>query len=178
MKHSVVAAAAAVLLASPLPALDGQPGMHDPSTVVVHDGKFYVYATGGGLPIAISADGWAWRRAGTLMQALPGGRPGPEVIARGGNNTWAPDVIRSGDKYFVYYSAPGTQPKAAIVIGIYNDRQTVIDDGVSKRLTLKKGPNVIRGAIVNVGGATDFCARFLDGEDRPLKGITVSLADR
>ena len=40
--------------------------------------------------------------------------PGPEVIARGGNNTWAPDVIRSGDKYFVYYSAPGTQPKSAI----------------------------------------------------------------
>jgi arabinan endo-1,5-alpha-L-arabinosidase len=114
MKHSVAAAAAAVLLASPLSALDGQPGMHDPSTVVVHDGKFYVYATGGGLPIAISDDGWAWRRAGTLMQALPGGRPGPEVIARGGNNTWAPDVIRSGDKYFVYYSAPGTQPKSAI----------------------------------------------------------------
>ena len=28
------------------------------------------------------------------------------------------------------------------VIGIYGDRQTVIDDGVSKRLTLKKGPNV------------------------------------
>ena len=48
------------------------------------------------------------------MQAVPGGLPGPEVIARGGNNTWAPDVIRSGDKYFVYYSAPGTQPKAAI----------------------------------------------------------------
>ena len=48
------------------------------------------------------------------MQAVPGGRPGPDVIARGGNNTWAPDVIRVGDKYFVYYSAPGTQPKAAI----------------------------------------------------------------
>jgi hypothetical protein len=64
------------------------------------------------------------------------------------------------------------------VIGIYNDRQTVIDDGVSRRLTLKKGPNVIRGAIVNAGGATDFCARFLDGEDRPIKGLTVSLADR
>ena len=88
--------------------------MHDPSTVVVHDGKFYVYATGNGLPISISDDGWTWRRAGTLMQAVPGGRPGPDVIARGGNNTWAPDVIRSGDKYFVYYSAPGTQPKSAI----------------------------------------------------------------
>ena len=62
------------------------------------------------------------------------------------------------------------------VIGIYNERQTVIDDGVSKRLTLKKGPNVVRAAIINAGGATDFCARFLDSEDRPIKGITVSVA--
>ena len=61
------------------------------------------------------------------------------------------------------------------VIGIYNDRQTVIDDGVSKRLTLKQGPNVIRAAIVNAGGHTDFCARFLDDQDRPLKGMTVSV---
>ncbi|HEU4391660.1 MAG TPA: acetylxylan esterase [Blastocatellia bacterium] len=63
------------------------------------------------------------------------------------------------------------------VIGIYGDRQTVIDDGVSKRLTLNKGPNVVRAAIVNGGGATDFCARFLDAEDKPLKEITVSLGE-
>jgi hypothetical protein len=37
------------------------------------------------------------------------------------------------------------------VIGI-NDRQTVIDDGVSQRLQLKKGSNVIRAAIVNASG--------------------------
>ena len=61
------------------------------------------------------------------------------------------------------------------VIGIYGDRQTVIDDGVSKRLTLKKGPNIVRAAIVNGGGATDFCARFLDADDKPLKGFTVSV---
>ena len=48
------------------------------------------------------------------MQAVPGGKPGPDVIARGGNNSWAPDIIRSGDKYFLYYAAPGTQPKAAM----------------------------------------------------------------
>ncbi len=63
------------------------------------------------------------------------------------------------------------------VIGIYGDRQTVIDDGVSKRLTLRKGPNVVRAAVINGGGATDFCARFLDSTDRPLKGITVSLSE-
>ncbi len=61
------------------------------------------------------------------------------------------------------------------VIGIYGDRQTVIDDGVSKRLTLQKGPNIVRAAVVNGGGATDFCARFLDAADQPLKGLTVTL---
>lgn len=63
------------------------------------------------------------------------------------------------------------------VIGIYGDRQTVIDDGVSKRLTLKKGPNVVRCAVVNGGGATDFCARFLDENDAPVKDFTVNLGD-
>jgi len=63
----------------------------------------------------------------------------------------------------------------AEVIGIYGDRQTFIDDGISKRLTLKRGPNVLRCAVINAGGATDFCARFLDAQDRPLKGFTVSL---
>ena len=61
------------------------------------------------------------------------------------------------------------------VIGIYGDRQTVIDDGVSNRLTLKKGPNIVRAAIVNGGGATDFCARFLDADDKPLKGLGVTV---
>ena len=64
------------------------------------------------------------------------------------------------------------------VISIFNDRQTVIDDGVSKRLTLKRGANVIRAAILNAGGATDFCARFLDAGDRPIKELTVSLTER
>ena len=62
------------------------------------------------------------------------------------------------------------------VTALYNDRQAVIDDGVSKRLTLKQGANVIRAAIVNAGGATDFCARFLDEQDRPIKTLTATLS--
>ena len=61
------------------------------------------------------------------------------------------------------------------VIGIYGDRQTVIDDGVSKRVTLKKGANIVRCAVINGGGATDFCARFLDADDKPLKRFTLSV---
>jgi arabinan endo-1,5-alpha-L-arabinosidase len=48
------------------------------------------------------------------MQYVPGGKPGPEVLARGGNNTWAPDIIHIGDKYFLYYAAPATQPRSAV----------------------------------------------------------------
>jgi hypothetical protein len=61
------------------------------------------------------------------------------------------------------------------VIAIYGDRQTVLDDGVSKRLTLSKGANILRAAIINGGGATDFCARFLDGDDRPIHNIAVNV---
>src|SRR5205809_5517265 len=63
------------------------------------------------------------------------------------------------------------------VVGIYGDRQTVIDDGVSKRLTLRKGRNIVRCAVFNGGGATDFCARFLDAEEKPLKRFTISVGD-
>ena len=104
----------AALLALPANALDGEILIHDPATVIAEAGRYYTYGTGSGLPILMSEDGWTWRRAGSLMSALPGGKPGSEVLARGGDNTWAPDVIHIGGKYFVYYSAPGTQPKSAI----------------------------------------------------------------
>ncbi|MES1263779.1 MAG: acetylxylan esterase, partial [Peristeroidobacter soli] len=61
------------------------------------------------------------------------------------------------------------------VIALNDDRQSVIDDGVSRRVTLRKGRNVIRAAIINGGGATDFCARFLDENERPIQGLVVSL---
>ena len=61
------------------------------------------------------------------------------------------------------------------LIALNDDRQSVIDDGVSRRITLRKGRNVIRAAILNGGGATDFCARFLDENDQPIPRLSVSL---
>ena len=105
-------AATLLPLAPPVLTLDGDPGIHDPSTIMIHEGKFYTYGTGRGLPGLVSDDGWTWRPAGSAMDAVQGDRA--EVLERGGNNTWAPDVIRSGGRYFVYYSAPATQPRSAI----------------------------------------------------------------
>ena len=61
------------------------------------------------------------------------------------------------------------------VIGIYGDRPNIIDDGVSKKLTLKKGANVIRCALHNQQGMNDFCARFLDANDKPISNLTINL---
>jgi hypothetical protein len=61
------------------------------------------------------------------------------------------------------------------VVDLFGDRRMVMDDCVSKRLTLNKGPNVIRGAVINGPGLSDFCVRFIDDKGEPIKDITLSL---
>ena len=61
--------------------------------------------------------------------------------------------------------------EAAILSG---DRRMVMDDVVSTRLTLNKGKNIIRGAVINGPGMSDFCVRFLDEKGQPVKDITIS----
>ena len=69
-------------------AQEGQPWIHDPSTIMECDGKYYTFGTGGGG--LISEDGWNW---------YPGAeRPG------GGA---APDAMKIGNRYLVAYSSTG-----------------------------------------------------------------------
>src|SRR5665213_3469249 len=72
----------------PAMALDGEPYIHDPSTVLQCDGKYYTWGTGGtGL---VSDDGWTWH-SGARVQ---GGA--------------APDLIHLGDRcYRAYASSDG-----------------------------------------------------------------------
>lgn len=54
------------------------------------------------------------------------------------------------------------------------DRRMVADDGMSNRINLKQGENVIRGAIINGPGMSDFCVRFVKENGEPItKGITI-----
>jgi arabinan endo-1,5-alpha-L-arabinosidase len=70
------------------PALDGEPYIHDPSTIVFSDGKYYTFGTGaGGL---MSDDGWTWHSGAV--------RPGGGV---------APDIIKIGGRYWVAYATGG-----------------------------------------------------------------------
>lgn len=54
------------------------------------------------------------------------------------------------------------------------DRRMVMDDCMSRRLTLKKGRNIIRGAIINGPGMSDFCLRFLHEDGTPVTNFTIS----
>lgn len=66
----------------------GKPFIHDPSTIIESDGKYFTFGTGGGG--LISKDGWTWN-SGAI-------RPG------GGA---APDVVKIGDRYLIAYGATG-----------------------------------------------------------------------
>ena len=66
----------------------GAPFIHDPSTIMECDGKYYTFGTGGGG--LISEDGWSWHSGAV--------RPG------GGA---APDAVKIGDRYLVGYCATG-----------------------------------------------------------------------
>ena len=92
MKKTILAAAlaalASLMISNNAYAQTGKPYIHDPSTVMLCDGKYYTFGTGGGG--LISSDGWSWESGAV--------RPG------GGA---APDAIKIGDRYLIAYSATG-----------------------------------------------------------------------
>ena len=92
----VLRAVVALSLASSSFALDGQIQIHDPSTIIRSEGKFYTYGTGG-TPL-VSDDGWTWRRGVTPSRS-----------------GLAPDVIHLGDRYYLYVARNvGAQPRAEV----------------------------------------------------------------
>jgi len=60
-------------------------------------------------------------------------------------------------------------------VGLFGDRRMVMDDCVSKRLTLSKGRNVVRGAVINGPGMSDFCVRFIDENGKAVTNFTITL---
>ncbi len=59
------------------------------------------------------------------------------------------------------------------VLLLSGDRRMVKDDAVSPRITLKKGRNILRGAVINGPGMSDFCVRFIDEDEKPVTGFEI-----
>ncbi len=60
------------------------------------------------------------------------------------------------------------------VLVLSGDRDMIVDNVTSKRLTLKKGRNIIRGAVINGPGMCSFAVRFLDENGKPVTQFTTS----
>lgn len=60
------------------------------------------------------------------------------------------------------------------VLTLQADRRMVADDGMSKRITLKKGKNLVRAAVINGPGMSDMCMRFYNEDGSIVKNITIT----
>ena len=92
MKTKIIELSAIALIsvcfAATATAQSGKPFIHDPSTIMECDGKYYTFGTGGGG--LISEDGWIWNSGA--------------VRPVGGA---APDAMKIGDRYLIVYGATG-----------------------------------------------------------------------
>lgn len=60
------------------------------------------------------------------------------------------------------------------VLLLSGDRRMVVDDGVSKEITLKKGSNIVRCSVINGPGMSDFCVRFIGQDGKPVTNLTIT----
>ena len=60
------------------------------------------------------------------------------------------------------------------VLTLDSDRRMVQDDGMSARLHLTSGQHVLRFALVNGPGLSDFCVRFINEKGNPITNYTIT----
>lgn len=71
-----------------------------PTVILANDGYFYLYATGGNVPVYRSKDLVEWKYIGSAFTAQT--RPNWEPMK--GRAIWAPEIRYIKDKYVLYYS--------------------------------------------------------------------------
>ena len=96
-----------------------------------------------------------------------------------GSLFWCVTVIDSPEEMANVRLAAGSNGASAWwlngeeVLLLSGDRRMVVDDGMSARLTLKKGRNVLRCAVINGPGLSDMCVRFLDENNQPITNLNI-----
>ena len=97
-------AAPATLPADDFETLDLQghwPFVHDP-TIAESDGFYYVFSSHDDIGIRRSPDLVTWEQVGSVFDDVPAWA---REDVPGVRSLWAPDIERSGDTWFLYYSA-------------------------------------------------------------------------
>lgn len=79
-----------------------RPQIHDPSTILEQEGRYWCFSTGIGVQSLVSDDLTNWRIGPPLFDKSPSWVN--DVVPGQRGYFWAPDAIRLGDRYLVYYS--------------------------------------------------------------------------
>ena len=78
---------------------------HDPSTPIKQGDVWHVFSTGIGVLARRSPDARTWTEDRPIFQKLPAWHR--EIVPDHKGYLWAPDVIRRGDRFLLYYSVSG-----------------------------------------------------------------------
>jgi arabinan endo-1,5-alpha-L-arabinosidase len=80
----------------------GTPRFHDPSTPVAEGSTWHLFSTGNGLVHRQSRDLKQWKDCPPVFKEFPAWHR--EVVPTQKGHLWAPDIIRLGNRYLLYYS--------------------------------------------------------------------------
>ncbi len=94
------------------------PDVHDP-VMAYENGRYYLFNTGMGISMLSSDDLKTWHREKNVLDPAPEWAKEPVPAYRG--HTWAPDIIKVGDKWYLYYSC-STFGKNISAIGLAINR--------------------------------------------------------
>lgn len=90
------------------------PDVHDP-VLACEDGIYYMFTTGVGIGMMSSSDLSIWQQEEAPLAPIPAWPV--EFVPTYKGHTWAPDIIRVGDLWYLYYSC-STFAKNISVIGV------------------------------------------------------------
>jgi len=78
-------------------------GLHDPSTIVKENGRYYTFYTSNGVEYAYSTDLCTWQLGGKIFSS---GFPSwiTNYVPAFSGHFWAPDIIYMNNRWHVYYS--------------------------------------------------------------------------
>ncbi|MBK1817881.1 arabinan endo-1,5-alpha-L-arabinosidase [Luteolibacter yonseiensis] len=78
---------------------------HDPSTPIRQQETWHIFSTGNGISTRTSTDLESWKEGPPVFKELPAWHR--DVVSDHKGYLWAPDIIRQGGRYLLYYSVSG-----------------------------------------------------------------------
>jgi arabinan endo-1,5-alpha-L-arabinosidase len=91
--------------------------VHDPSTIVIQDGAARLFCTGRGISLVREDAAGKWLPEGRVFAEAQFPAWHEKTVPGNRGHLWAPDVIRLGERFFVYYSV-STFGKNTSAIGL------------------------------------------------------------